>query len=433
MPDNPRPVLAYRFTDLELEIVADFRTMRIRCWPEPRALLSEMGREWRGFRPPFRLIHPAVEGSRAAEDPSDHKSQALNALRDSLPPEIRTAVECFESYQWNLIDLLYRCPQALDLVHSNPVLAHWLANNDEFVPYCRKAPAARAMDHVRHKQREIAAWLGFPGTVAAVRILRKIVPEASDPHQGRLLRRAMNEAPEVIKLLAHVKTIHDGVLALVTNLKLLPVISPRLLDEVSQKEDNHEALPAADLLVNAIYQFHQLRRRGRIPIFDSQEAIRSFHEDNLREVQRREEEERRHAQEREEEQRCAQAIEEERLRRQQERREARRRRTVARLARPFPPPPIIGTADIIPLTTIAQLEEEGLSQQNCVGSYHNHVCCGRTYIYAVLRPQRATLAITRQLDGGWYISELLAAGNKPVKHATRMFVEQWLSPNSLPH
>lgn len=57
------------------------------------------------------------------------------------------------------------------------------------------------------------------------------------------------------------------------------------------------------------------------------------------------------------------------------------------------PPPLPGTASIRPIRTVEELREEGRLMEHCVGSYVNSVANGDSYIYKVLRPQRATLQI----------------------------------------
>lgn len=93
----------------------------------------------------------------------------------------------------------------------------------------------------------------------------------------------------------------------------------------------------------------------------------------------------------------------------------------------FPPPPLTGTATIVPLRTPWKLHEEGRQQGNCVGSYTEPVMAGKLYIYRVLRPQRATLSIGQGFDGNWQIQELLQSHDRPVSEATREHVESWVN------
>jgi hypothetical protein len=97
----------------------------------------------------------------------------------------------------------------------------------------------------------------------------------------------------------------------------------------------------------------------------------------------------------------------------------------------FPLPPIPGTDDILPLRAPRALVEEGRRQHNCVAGYAPRVAEGDTFIYRVLRPQRATLSLVRWPGGGWQIGELFLAGNHPVGAATRRAVADWLASHKL--
>ena len=92
---------------------------------------------------------------------------------------------------------------------------------------------------------------------------------------------------------------------------------------------------------------------------------------------------------------------------------------------PFPPPPLPGTASIVPLTTAKDLKEQGRRQSNCVGSYEAAVRSGACYIYRVLRPESATLSITNSAYG-WHIHALLGHANRRVKPATLLHVQKWI-------
>ena len=127
--------------------------------------------------------------------------------------------------------------------------------------------------------------------------------------------------------------------------------------------------------------------------------------------------------------------EEERQRLRQEelaRRQARQREIAAQKCikyarRPFPPPPLPGTDSIVPIVSVQELIEEGRKQANCVGSYDSRVKDGKYYVYQVLSPQRATLAIVQSADSNWRIDELKTRGNNPASKETLGAVNAWLS------
>ena len=91
----------------------------------------------------------------------------------------------------------------------------------------------------------------------------------------------------------------------------------------------------------------------------------------------------------------------------------------------FPPPPIPGNEKIVPLDTFAHLIEEGRKQHHCAVLRSFAVTMGETYLYRILEPERATLAIDRVADG-WCIGELRSACNAEVMGETARMVHEWL-------
>jgi hypothetical protein len=416
---------AFCFQDDELVITTSTQSYRIRAWPQPAAHEQLEDGTWKEIRPGFCLVKPDFGSSLDSSGHNDiaspdripglpallpdileDKRKAFAALRSQMPPRVAHSVEPFQSHQWNLIDLLSKEEAAQDLADSNPVLAWCLANNDQFRRlYRATSPVERARPLVSRRQVEILQWLGFTSSDAMVRLMRKILPEAITPPDARMLRQALVE-PEVARLLGHLRSVNAGILGLVCNLKLLPVISPQLLAEVSRSEDERTRQPAADLLINALYIMTVSLIHLRVPRFLSIAAIRDFHDRMTAEAQRKIEVSRTAAQ-------------------------ARRKRKIPTPPSSFPPPPVPGTQDIVPLTTPGQLKSEGSVQHNCVGTYAQKVRAGDVYIYKVLSPERATLAITLGPDGFWRRSEIECARNRPVSNSTKAAVDQWLSLYSL--
>jgi hypothetical protein len=78
-----------------------------------------------------------------------------------------------------------------------------------------------------------------------------------------------------------------------------------------------------------------------------------------------------------------------------------------------------------------QLAEEGAQQVNCAATYAAWIENGCGYVYRVLRPERATVAIQQGPDGNWEIQQIRAKGNDPVTEATAQSVEKWLRAYSV--
>ena len=97
----------------------------------------------------------------------------------------------------------------------------------------------------------------------------------------------------------------------------------------------------------------------------------------------------------------------------------------------LPPPPFRGTKDIVPILSADDLREEGRLQKNCVATYAGRVRKQTTFIFRVLKPERATLSIVKGNDGVWTIGELESHGNKAASEAARLVVAHWLEEQTL--
>jgi hypothetical protein len=426
---------AFSFAEGVLHIDTPQARMRLQWQPEPLAEeLVPGARRWRQFWPEFRLIRPQTSPNReqpysldlhvdgVTQELAEKKAAAFASFRSELPAEIVRVVEPFGSHQWALMVLLRQKPRSMDLAIGNPVLAYCLANSYEFRGTRPEAAAVQALWHCHRKQRWILAWLGFPGTEAMVRLTRKILPESASPTVLRCLRNAAKADEEVLERLAHLPRVNLGVLQLVATQGLSELVAPKLLLEVAAMDDNAGEPPIGDMVRRGMGMRRALGPGRNITPFTRIEQVRQFH-DEFDAAQQA-------ALQRLEAERVA---EQERRRRQEEARTGRRgqRSRSAEVPRPYPSPPVPGTEDIIPLTSAEQLRIEGVKQSNCVGSYAWRVLQGDTYVYRVMGPDRATLAIVRGADGCWRRSELKARKNRKVKASTVAHVDRWLARHSL--
>jgi hypothetical protein len=438
----------------ELCIRTDLSQMRLRWRPEPLAEELLPGRtRWLAFWPDFRLVRPGetpAQGGQAGapmpaggadEQAQDRKADAFIAFRNELPPELVALVEPFLSHQWALLVMLHHQPSTVDLALSNPVLAYCLASNNEFRGTHVKAAAFQAISHSYARQRAILEWLGFPGTEAMVRLMRKIPPQSAAPSILRRLRIAVARDSRVIELLAHQPLVTTGVLELVVTLSILDVVTPKLLLEVSRQQPEAGGQSVADALHGSMDLLRSFAPRRRVaPFTRVEDALRfreevdaehAAHQERMAEaLQRfREEVAAAHAAH---QQRRAEALQRARterwaqLRRANQQALERHRRLQEQERRSFPRPPVPGTPDIIPLTSVAQLKAEGREMRHCVGQYGTLVDSGATYVYRVMAPERATLSIVRGEEGCWRRADIKAKSNRKVGAETVGTVDAWL-------
>lgn len=150
-----------------------------RPWPLPRAWQRSTsphgkwqevrGKVWRGaWAPPpqRRPLRPAEVARRTAWG--------------MVPPEVRQALEgaALAFHDWDTLAMLARCPGALELAGSVPVLAGALAASAHLrPPVARPWRAARALLRLPDgmaRWRKVARWLGFEDSRAFVNVLRRM-------------------------------------------------------------------------------------------------------------------------------------------------------------------------------------------------------------------------------------------------------------------
>ena len=419
-----------------LHIDTPLTKMRLQWRPVPQGEEIRVGwRRWRPFVPEFRLLRPPesqtkrpayvleVQADVKAKEAAEQKAATFTAFREQLSPVIVRVVEPFGSHQWALMVLMDQEPWAVDLANSNPVLAYALANSDHLRGTPPEAAAVQARWYCHRKQRELLEWLGFPGAEAIVKLLHKIPSESVSPSILRCLKNAIAGDKRVLDLLSHLREVNTAVLELVTSQKYLDVVTPKLLMEVAAMADKPGETSVAEMILEGMVVLQQYAPDRNIKPFSRLEQVLRFREAVDAEYQmylQRQERIREEARQRAEQERQRQREEIAVIQRQQ--RESYRKVS----SRPFPPPPIPGTTDVIPLTSAEQLHSEGAEQRNCVGSYQWRVLSGDTYIYRVMAPERATLAIKKGADGCWRRSELKARKNRKVKAATARLVDKWL-------
>lgn len=113
-----------------------------------------------------------------------------------------------------------------------------------------------------------------------------------------------------------------------------------------------------------------------------------------------------------------------------------RLKTTRPLPRPWLPQGKVGEISIVPLTTTAELIEEGVAMAHCVASYADDALRGFCCLYSVRRDgvRIATLELTRRHRGSLEVAQLKGLANAPVSKDVTRAVRRWLreSKRALP-
>lgn len=311
------------------------------------------------------------------------RHEAAVAFLGLFPPDVRARVSRLPERHWPVLSLLARCPGADELYTSNPALAFALASSNSLRarPVARPLRSARAL--LRKPRTATLEWLGFPPADWVARVLGKVVPGAVSVRTLRYLRAALR-AESVPKAFLHLPRLDLGTLRILTDPALHPLATFSLLAEIDTSR--FASLRAAYLLGDAARMYAAQHGGRQLPAQRSLAGLRRLH-DELVARQNREGE-------------------------------------PATLTLRLPPAPVSGTESIVPLTTPAEILEEGRAMHHCVFSYVREVARGSTYIYRVLEPERATVSLVKRGDG-WSIGQLCGIANARVAPATAAAVFDW--------
>ena len=320
---------------------------------------------------------------------SELRRRAFDSFRSTMPPPVASATEKFQSRQWAVLKFINQCASALDLARINPALCFALATHVCF----RQQSGTPATDPKisGRRQRDIADWLGFPGTESVARILSKVAAESVSVGLLLSLRCALKDE-HIVKVFSHLPKLNAGVTSIVLQRELLDATTPALLTEILECTAEKSRAASAEMLEDTLSMLRLVAPGAGTPKIQSVARLRAMHSEVI---------------------------------------------TKFLITRPYgtgnprlPHPPLRGTETIVPILTVGDLVQEGRMQKNCVATYAELIRKRSTFIYRVLFPERATLSILRGSDGDWQIGELKGSGNAKVSTSTRTAVESWLDQSA---
>lgn len=324
-----------------------------------------------------------------------------------IPLDVREQVNRYGERHWHLLSLAARCGNpAIDLMNSNPPLAWALASSWVFrdKPVQEPMRAARRLLGPGKSQCDILAWLGFPSSDSARKLIRKLRIASVNVNTLLSLRDAMRD-PTARKFMAHLPELNSGVVRLLSDPELRPFCTANFLVDVLN--DTKKSGMPDDVIhhrgTEDTYAHAAMTLRDCLTMLDFRDIDRA----TFRPIRSIVDLEERH----------------EGLILAQ--RHAYRFEGSIHEPLVLPPPPLIGTSTIEPLTTEDALGNEGDIMHHCIGSYGARIASGELAVYQVLAPERATVAIGRK-QGVWRIIEMRLACNKVPAKQTFSAVKKWL-------
>jgi len=239
---------------------------------------------------------------------------------------------------------------------------------------------------VKRRRVEIAAWLGFPGTAATLNVLAKVPPGSATLPNLLRLRSPLRE-PDPPKAPFHLPVVDAFTIRVLTSERLRERAAFSLLADMEASGYFVSRGASAYVLEDTLRLEDALAIDSRRPI-RSRDELSRLHAERIREFELREHD-------------------------------------LALGSVVFPDPPVAGAGGIVPITDARDLLREGREMHHCVGSYAPDVAAGRVFVYRVLAPARATVALGAT-PAGWHIRQMKGPANERASPAAARAVRRWL-------
>jgi hypothetical protein len=330
------------------------------------------------------------------------EASAAHTFARTIPAEAVALAAAAGTFELTALRALRWHEAAWDLARSCPNLM-WLlsAHIDE-----RALPNAELGELLRRRRREILSWcVNKKVATAAVRLLEKVVPELQSDREIKMMTRAVADA-DLVELFRHFKRVSLNTLHAAISYPALRrrrfFVDALAHDAAAFEEEGASSsiLEACALYADALRTAHQLR----IPQFEAKRTI-----DGARTVAR--------------------------LRAQHDQwsdeltaRVRREFRTKAHQKAParFPAAPVPDAENIVAIRTFEELVEEGTAMRHCAVTYVDECAAGRSFLYRVLAPTRATLEL-RMNGSTLCVAQLRGVRNARVPDDTWEEVGRWLT------
>jgi len=294
---------------------------------------------------------------------------------ERIEPAHRWLAKRLQPNCFGVLRLLSACPAAVELGHENPALLRLLA--DRFEPTSARAvedtPAAGLL---RGPRFHLLSFLGLPPERAYWRFLRKIDPAGLSPVALRTVAESFQQ-PTLRRALRHLPHVPPVLGRFLAKTELWPLVGPGLLADILSAP-LRRAESRAEGLTAQLKEIREGRIRAGLP---------------LRPLP------------------CLAQV-------------AAARRAAWEVLFPpesepdaddfepegeLPPPPFPGTPDLVPLTTLREVRQEGREQGNCCGGLgidgFSRARCW--YVYRLERPERATVLLERKNESApWVIQDI---------------------------
>ncbi len=367
---------------------------KITSWAEGMELFTWCENWYRYYEDPCIVL--------IASDMRNLVNFDLGLFVAAIPENIRDLAARFQYGQLTILRILRHYPEALELAKNSPLifwlLAGWHFNSDVF----------KQDDWFRQfsmRQGKILQFLGYPTSKSTLKLIKKISLEQYTKQDMELIQKLLR-SKVLIKNMRHFPVITR------THLEYA-VKYPALMkcDFIWKRLVKNELNSITDIdLCHTLYT--DCLRTGkmigiknlyrRVKTKQTIYSLNKMHDAWIRYLFMHE-----HFEQRRWLEQSIEVLE-------------------AEFGIDFPAPPVPGNKDIEPILTLPDLLQEGKEMKHCVLVRAHDVYKGKTYIYRMHKPERATLEIDLR-ESPPELKELKLEKNQTPSQKTVQYAKSWLA------
>jgi hypothetical protein len=198
----------------------------------------------------------------------------------TIPEDVRAELRRYGERRWYVLNLLARCPGAMELSHHHPALLFALASGWVFHQPAVQQPIRAARSLVNKNPKIVLEWLGFPATDTAQQIVGRVAAQSLSVQTLLKLRKLLAD-PEAVQLMSEVEVVTAEVVSLLSFQGFRSHVTPQLLADVSRGPRGQWAWNQScqGMIRHIIELAARLRRNDDMCQFHSLKQLRDVHRD----------------------------------------------------------------------------------------------------------------------------------------------------------
>ena len=309
---------------------------------------------------------------------------AVLTWKQGFPADVLEALEAMPSHKAHLAEYASKSSSIKDLLLSNPILLWGLCEYG----FLDDISVDEIEELTRLKQRDLAKHLKLEGTQQQVRLLKRMSGVSRTKDELRSYIRSLKHQ-QVCRYLSHAKGELGAELRLLTKHPWLASCPARALIPLLSNQEHWTTFRDILRMTDDITELQQCITTN---------ALNCLHDRLVVELN------------------------------QWRGRELIRDEYGQPVA--LPEPPLPATDNIIPITSQAELVEEGQEMHHCIASHLKSVVDGKFAVYRMMAPERLTIEVLVMGGGQLVLREVRGKCNCLPSDASSTIIEAWFSKGS---